>query len=132
MRKDDGIAVALVDVGHPVSVDLAIVQLPVRFCPDHVYLLICSFPFLWTSGPPKRAYCVLLSLVLLKVPECGCGSGQQLDDVAMPRLIALAVTATSYFISPRVWSDRGKAAVHQYGCTGEVARPRGREENDRL
>jgi hypothetical protein len=56
VRKDDGLAVALVDVGHPVSVDLAIVQLPVGFCPDHVYLLICSFPFLWTSGSLKRAY----------------------------------------------------------------------------
>src|SRR5260370_12516881 len=47
-------------------------------------------------------------------------------------LITLAVTATSYFISPRVWSDRGKAAVHQHGRTGEVARLRRREENDRL
>src|SRR5258707_10020805 len=56
VREDDGIAVALVDIGHPVSVDLAIAHLPVRFCPDHVYLLICSFPFLWTSGSPKRAY----------------------------------------------------------------------------
>src|ERR1700723_2911316 len=63
--------------------------------------------------------------------ECGCGSGQQLDDVAVARL-ALAVTAPSYFISPRVWSDRGKAAVHQHGRPGEVARLRRREENDRL
>ena len=56
MRKDDGIAVALVDVGHPVSVDLTIVQLPVGFCPDHGYLLICSFPFRGRLGHRKRTY----------------------------------------------------------------------------
>jgi hypothetical protein len=38
----------------------------------------------------------------------------------------------SYFISPHVWSDRGKAAVHHHGRAGEVARLRRREENDRL
>src|SRR3954466_14783306 len=64
--------------------------------------------------------------------ECGCGSGQQLDDVAVARLIALAMTAASYFIIPPVWSDRGKAAVHQHGRPGDVARLRRREENDRL
>jgi hypothetical protein len=32
----------------------------------------------------------------------------------------------------RVWSDRGIAAVHRHGRTGEVARLRRREENDRL
>src|ERR1700751_2749513 len=52
--------------------------------------------------------------------------------LAVAPLITLAATAKSYFISPLVWSDRGKAAVHQHGCTGEVARLRRREENDRL
>src|ERR1700751_1656899 len=52
--------------------------------------------------------------------------------LAVAPLITLAATAKSYFISPLVWSDRGKAAVHQRGCTGEVARLRRREENDRL
>jgi hypothetical protein len=32
----------------------------------------------------------------------------------------------------RIWSDRGKAAVHQHGRAGDVARFRRREENDRL
>src|ERR1700741_3427737 len=69
---------------------------------------------------------------LWKHAECGCGSGQQLDDAAVSRPITLAVTAKSYLISLRVWSDRGKAAVHQHGRTGEVARLRRREENDHL
>src|SRR4029077_10936343 len=93
MRKDDRIAVALVDVGHPVSVDLAIVQLPVRFCPDHGYLLICSFPFLWTSGSPKRVSSRFYRWSFWRYAECGCGSGQQLDDVAVARPITWAVTA---------------------------------------
>src|ERR1700739_45703 len=74
----------------------------------------------------------LLSLLSWSYAECGCGSGQQLDDVAMARLNTLTETAKSYLISLRVWSDRGKAAVHQHGRTGEVARLRRREENDHL
>jgi hypothetical protein len=35
VREDNGVAVALVDVGHPFPVDIAKLQLPVRFCSDH-------------------------------------------------------------------------------------------------
>src|SRR6478752_2870174 len=34
-RKDDGVALALVDVGHPPPVDLAILQSPIRFRSKH-------------------------------------------------------------------------------------------------
>src|SRR3979490_3412222 len=88
--------------------------------------------FLWTSGSPKRVSSRFYRWSFWRCAQCGGGSGQQLDDVAVARLIALAMTAASYFISPRLWSDRGKAAVHQHGRTGEVARLRRREENDRL
>ena len=47
VRKDDGIAVALVDVGHPVSADFTIVQVPVRFCPDHGVPPVCSCLVRW-------------------------------------------------------------------------------------
>src|SRR5258707_2718705 len=106
VRKDDGIAVALVDVGHPVSVDLAIVQLPVRFCPDHgvpPHLLVTIFVDVWVTE--ARVSSRFYRWSFWRCAECGCGSGQQPDDLAAARLITLAVTATSHFISPRVWSD---------------------------
>ena len=35
VRKDDRVALALVDVGHPLAVDVAVSQLPVGFCRNH-------------------------------------------------------------------------------------------------
>ena len=65
VRKHNGIAVALVDVGHPVSADLTIVQLRVGFCSDH-------------GVPPKQ--------FVSRFTECGCGSDQQPDSVDVSRL----------------------------------------------
>ena len=35
MREDDGVAVSFVDVGHLLPVDIAILQLPIRFYAEH-------------------------------------------------------------------------------------------------
>src|SRR3981189_1067114 len=36
VRRDDGVALTLIDVGHPFPVDLAILQSPIRFRSKHV------------------------------------------------------------------------------------------------
>jgi hypothetical protein len=35
VREDDGVAVSFVDIGHLLPVDIAILQLPVRFYAEH-------------------------------------------------------------------------------------------------